>query len=239
LEIKAVLFDLGNTLVYQNPYEVFQKILGTHGITITIDEIKKAFTKTEREFNPERYSGLSAHEFYTQLNLHVLKHLGIKDPNLLRSLAEDIDFQWFKIAKICLYDDVKPTLEKLRKEGFKLGLITDGYRDELERMLSKFGLQDFFDVCVCADTIGKRKPNPQVFKYALDKLNVSPSETVFVGDRLDIDYLGAKEAGMTPILIQREGNREKVANVWVIRSLKEIFKILETIKESLTLNQLP
>ena len=45
MTVKAVLFDLGNTLVYQNPYKIFQKILGTHGIIRTTEEIEEAFAK--------------------------------------------------------------------------------------------------------------------------------------------------------------------------------------------------
>jgi putative hydrolase of the HAD superfamily len=227
LTVKAVLFDLGNTLVYQNPYKVFQKTLGTHGIIRTTEEIEEAFAKAGREFDIEKHSKLSAHEFYTQLNIHILKHLGITDPNSLQALAEDIDIQWFKTSKIYVYRDVKPTLTKLKKMGLKLGLITDGYKSDLEKMLPKVGLQKFFDVCVCGDTVGKRKPNPQVFKHALNQLNVEASEAVFVGDRLDIDYLGARKAGMTPILIRREANKQEVAGVRCITSLKEIFKLLE------------
>jgi putative hydrolase of the HAD superfamily len=225
-----VLFDLGNTLVYQDPYQTFQKILGTHGIIRTTREIEEAFTRAGREFDIQKHSRLSAHEFYTQLNIHILKHLGITNPNSLQALAEDIDIQWFKASKIHVYRDVKPTLAKLKKMGLKLGLITDGYKSDLEKILPKVGLQKFFDICVCGDTIGKRKPNPQVFKYALNQLNIQASEALYVGDRLDTDYLGAKRAGMTPILIRRENQKQEVASVPCITSLKEIFKLLETMQ---------
>jgi putative hydrolase of the HAD superfamily len=230
LTVKAVLFDLGNTLVYQNPYKTFQKILGTHGIIRTTEEIEEAFAKTGREFDIEKHSSFSAHEFYTQLNITILKHLGITHSNSLQALAEDIDIQWFKASKIYVYRDVKPTLAKLKKMGLKLGLITDGYESDLEKILPKVGFQKFFDVCVCGDTVGKRKPNPQVFKHALNQLNIQASEAIFVGDRLDTDYLGAKKAGMTPILIRREGNKQEVAGVRSITSLKEVFKILEAME---------
>ena len=227
MTIKAVLFDLGNTLVYQNPHKTFQKILGKHGIIRTIKEIREAFAKAGEEFDIERYRKLPAHEFYTQLNMHILKHLGITDFNSLRALAEDIDIQWFKVSKVYVYRDVKPALAKLKRMGLKLGLITDGYQNDLEKILPKTGLQKFFDVCVCGDTIGKRKPNPQVFKYALNQLSIRPSEAIFVGDRVEIDYAGAKKAGMTPVLIRRENNEEKVEGVRCVTSLKEIFKLLE------------
>jgi len=233
LKIKAVLFDLGNTLVYQNPYKTFQKILNMHGIAKTISEIKEAFVRAEREFNPQEHSELSAHEFYTKLNIYTLRHLGIKGSNELRKLAEDIDVQWFKTAEFYLYGDVKPVLTKLKRKGLKIGLITDGYRSDLEKILPKLGIQKLFDVCVCADTIGKRKPNPEVFRYALNKLNVSVSEALFVGDRLDLDYLGAEKAGMIPVLIRRGNKQQQIVGVRCISSLEEILKILEEMERAI------
>ena len=231
MTIKAVLFDLGNTLVYQNPYKTFQKILGTHGITKTTKEIEEAFAKTEREFDIERHSRLSAHEFYMQLNIHILKHLGITNSNALQALAENINIQRFKTSKVHLYRDAKPTLAKLKKMGLKLGLITDDYKIDLEKIMPQVGLQNFFDICVCGDTVGKRKPNPQVFEYALNQLNIRSSEAIFVGDHIDTDYIGAKEAGMTPILIRRESSKQEVAGFRSITSLKEVFKVLEIMED--------
>jgi putative hydrolase of the HAD superfamily len=230
MTVKAVLFDLGNTLIHLDHYKTFQKMLKIHGITRTIEEIEEAFAKAAKEFDIKKQSGLPAHEVYTQSNIHILKHLGVKNPKRLRTLAEDIDLQWFKVSKIYVYPDVKPTLTKLRKKGLKLGLITDGYKSDLEQMLPKTGLQRFFDVCVCADTIGKRKPNPQVFEYALNQLKVQPSDAVFIGDRLDTDYVGAQKAGMTPILISRE-NKKETKGVNFITSLEEIFTLLKEMEE--------
>ena len=91
-------------------------------------------------------------------------------------------------------------------------------------MLSKTGLAEFFDVCVGADTTRKRKPEPEAFKHALEKLNVKPEEAVFVGDRFEQDYLGAQRVGMKALLIAREG--KPVAGVKSITSLKEVFNFL-------------
>lgn len=230
MTVKAVLFDLGNTLIHIDPYKTFQKILKTHGITRTIKEIKEAFAKAAKEFDIKKQSRLSAHEVYTQSNIRILKHLNITDSDRLQALAEEIDIKWFNVSKIHLYPDVKPTLTKLKKKGLKLGLITDGYKSDLEQILPKTGLQKFFDVCVCADTTGKRKPDPQVFEYALSRLKIKPSEAVFVGDRLDADYVGAEKAGVTPILICRE-NRRRTNGVNFITSLEEIFKLLRRMEE--------
>ena len=224
MTIEAVLFDLGNTLVYTCPEEAFQEILRVHGIHEPIDRVKQAMIKGNQEFDIEKYVHLPAHEFYTRWNLVELKHLGIRDqPNAMK-LAEDIDSEWFEHAQLHLYPDVKPTLQRLKQVGLKLGIITGGYEEDVEKILPKVGLQDVFDVCVGVNTIGKRKPSPEVFQYTLRKLGVTPDEAVFVGDDLKRDYLGAKQAGLTAVLIRREGLA--TSDIRCIKRLDEIFEIL-------------
>jgi 2-haloalkanoic acid dehalogenase type II len=227
LTIKAVLFDLGNTLVYSCPEEAFQEILRTHGIVETIDRVKQGIIKGNQEFDIEKHVHLPAHEFYTQWNLVELKHLGIVDKANAMKLAEDIDSEWFEYAQLHLYPDVKSTLQRLKQMGLILGIITGGYEEDVEKILPKVGLQDVFDICVGVDTIGKRKPNPEVFQYTLKKLGITPDEAVFVGDDLRRDYLGAKQAGLTSVLIRREGSA--TSDIRCIKQLEEIFEILAEI----------
>lgn len=221
-KIKAVLFDLGNTLVYQQPYEPFQRILQTNGIVKSIEEIKEAFEQGNKEFDADRQVVFPPHEFYVRWNMTILKHLGISSS--LRSIAEDIDRQWFNFSKIHVYPEVKESLRRLKQMKLKLGVITGGYEVDIDQILSRTGLAGFFDVCVGADTTGKRKPEPEAFKHALEKLNVKPEEAVFVGDRLEQDYLGAQRVGMKALLIAREG--KPMTNVDCITTLTEVFDFL-------------
>jgi len=225
LTIKAVLFDLGNTLVYSRPEETFQKILKAHSIVKPIDKVKQAVTKGNKEFDIEKHMHLPVHEFYTQLNMTVLKHLGITDQPEARKLAENIDSQWFDAAKIYVYPEVKKTLKRLKKMRIKLGIVTGGFEEDVEKILPQAGLNKFFDVCVGANTMGKRKPHLDSFKYALKCLNIEPSEAIFVGDDLAADYLGAQKAGLVPVLIMRKGS--PATDVRCIKGLDEIFEVLE------------
>ena len=222
LKVKAVLFDLGNTLVYQEPYEAFQRILQANSVFKSIKEIREAFEKGNKECEAERRALLPPREFYVQLNVTILKHLGIT--RSVRRLAGEIDRQWFNFSKVHVYSDVKDSLRRLKQMRLKLGVVTDGYELDIEQILPRAGLEKFFDVCVGADTTGKRKPEPEAFKYALKQLDVKPGEAIFVGDKLEQDYLAAQKVGMKAVLIQREG--KPVAGVKVITSLKEIFDVL-------------
>jgi len=222
-----VLFDLGYTLVHPHHEETLQKILEAHGIVRSIDEIRQAQLKGSKEFNIEKHSGLPAHEFYTKWNLVELKHLRINDRAKAKTLAEEIDYQWFEYAEIHVYPDVKETLQKLKQMGLKLGVITGGYEEDIAKILPKAELKEFFDVCVGVNTTGKRKPHPKTFKYALKQLGIKPHEAIFVGDSPEADYMGAERVGLIPVLIKREGS--PTLNVRCIKRLSEIFKVLEQI----------
>jgi len=224
LKVKAVLFDLGDTLVNTHAVETMQKILETHGIVKSINSVKKAMIKGVQEFGINRHRNLSAHEFYKELNMLHLKHLGINDQATAERLAEEIDLQWFEFAKIRAYPDVEETLQRLKKMGLKLGLITGGYELDIEQILPRAGLKGFFNVCVGADTTGKRKPSPEAFRYALEKLKVKPDEAVFVGDSLERDYQAAQRVGMKAVIINRKGT--SVTGVKSITSLRQIFDFL-------------
>ena len=203
--IKAVLFDLGNTLVYSHPEETFQEIMAKHGVVKSLEDVRAALTQGNEEFDAERHEGLSVHAFYTQWNIVQLKHLGLTGPKA-RQLAESIDTLWWKFAKFYVFRDVKRTLQQLRKMRLQLGIVTGGFEEDIEMIVPSTGLGEFFDVLVGANTTGKRKPHPGAFKHALMKLGVSAGETVFVGDNFNNDYLGAQKVGLIPVLIRRKSS---------------------------------
>lgn len=237
MRIKAVLFDLGNTLVYSRPEQIFQKILAEQGVVRPLDEVRDALIRGNSEFDIASHEGLSAHEFYTQWNLVQLKHLGLEGSKA-RKLAESINAHWWKFAKFHVYPDVKDTLHRLKQTGLKLGVVTGGFEEDIEMILPKTRLDKLFDVKVGVNTTGKRKPHPRAFKYALKELGAKPSEAIFVGDNLEADYLGAQKVGITPVLIRRKSSLvqrlytdslKKPQGIRTIERLDGIFDVLKQI----------
>ncbi len=237
MTIKAVLFDLGNTLVYSHPEVTFRRILAEHGIAKSLDAVTEASVRGNAEFDIEKHEELTAHEFYTIWNTVQLKHLGLKGPKA-RKLAGTIASQWGKYAEFHLYPDVRETLLKLKQIGLKLGLITGGFEEDIKMILPKMGLDELFDVKVGVNTTGKRKPNPKAFKYALKQLKLKPYEAIFVGDNLKADYEGSEKVGMIPVLIKRrslltqrlftEVCSEASSEIRTIEALDGIFEVLKT-----------
>jgi len=220
--VKTVLFDLGGTLVSTTEIpEVYRRILEAHGITRSIEEISHAHEETEKHLDIQELAVLFE-EYWIRWNLQILNRLGINEN--VEALAEAISDRWWDYADVMLHADVEETLQWLRSMGLKIGIVTNGLESDYKEILRKVGLLDFFDVKVGIDAVGKMKPDRDIFLYALNKLDASPSETLFVGDQLKEDYEGAKKTGLTPLLIDRDNVIS--SNVEKIRSLKEIMNYL-------------
>ena len=227
LVVKAVLFDLGNTLVQMwTPELVYKKVLASLGIRKPVGGISEALARTEEEFKLQgyrvTYGKVPYEEYYGRWDSVVLKHLGVPDD---RRLSREIQARWFDHADCVIYPDVKDTLTKLKRAGLKTGLVSTAYEEDIHAISRKAGLEtDLFDVVIGANTIKREKPHPDVFRHALKKLNVKPEEALFIGDDIDADYKGAEKVGIRALLIQR--TETKTLHLRTITSLKGIFKYI-------------
>jgi FMN phosphatase YigB (HAD superfamily) len=99
-----------------------------------------------------------------------------------------------------LYPDVRPTLERLRADGYLVGVA--GNQPALSEGFLR-GLELRVDVLTTSGSLGAEKPSVEFFYLLAGLADVDPAEAVYVGDRLDNDVLPAKEAGMKAIFIRR------------------------------------
>jgi HAD superfamily hydrolase (TIGR01549 family) len=147
-----------------------------------------------------------------------LHQLGISKAN--RALGEDI-FEALRIRipnSRVLFDDTLSTLAKLKQRGYILGVVTNRHYGGLPfyEDLQTLGLLDYFDyehMAISAD-LGIRKPNPDIFMHALNKLDVRPEEAAMVGDSLRADILGAKMLNMLAIWKPKASLIEEAKKAW-------------------------
>lgn len=231
--IKAVLFDMGNTLVKYDvgsPEEVFRRVLASNGIVRPIDQIKEAFLTAETEAKDlnllSLFGKIKCEDYWHKWDALVLRKLDVEDSE---ELAEVVQSEWFDHVDCAPYPEVKDVLSKLKRKKLKLGLISTAYEEEISLILRRATIEKrIFDIIVGVDTIKKTKPHPDVFRHALRKLKVRPEETLFVGDNIDTDYEGSDKLGIKAILIQRTRNSTKRTQVIrTISNLEEIFRYME------------
>ena len=208
MQIKAVLFDLGWTLIRTAEVpKIYKRILETYGVRVSVDEVLKAHRANEKEFDVVEGQIEFGKDFWIKWNLKVLERLGIEENR--EFLAKKIDELWWEHADLEVYPDVVETLVQLKAKGVKTGVVTNGLKSDFQQILRKLKLTDWFDVVVGVNTCDKGKTDREIFLYALDKLRVHPEEAVFIGDSIKYDYEGAKRAGLKPLVIDRGRNFKK------------------------------
>ena len=222
--LKAVLFDLGMTLMRTASFpEIYRQILARFEISVPIEDIIRAQKATEIECDTSTYEESRRKEFWTNYNVLLLKKLGVEE-NLV-FVATQIDELWWDYSHIRLFPDVEATLSGLRAKGLKLGLVSNGFKQDLDNVLRELGLEKWFETIVCIDSCNCAKPNKGIFLFALDKMGIQANEAIFVGDSVLYDYEGALGVGIKPYLLDREG---KIQNKYdTITSLTNLLSSLD------------
>jgi putative hydrolase of the HAD superfamily len=158
-----------------------------------------------------------------------LRRQGVDDETLIAEAHEAFRQAWFE--RMTLAEDAKPTLAALRLRH-KLGLITNGPGTIQRAKIERFGLAEYFDVLIVSGEVGVAKPDPAIFRLALERLDVEPAQALFVGDAPEYDRRGAAAAGV-PFVWMNPGAEELPEGIArplaVIRRLGELLALLRAI----------
>ncbi|MEY9978991.1 HAD family hydrolase [Lysinibacillus sp. RC79] len=122
-------------------------------------------------------------------------------------------------------------LHNLKKQGLKLGMITNGYGQFQLDNIRALGIEDEFDVILISEWEGIKKPNAEIFDRVLSKLEVSANESIYVGDHPFNDVEAAKKVGMMAIW-KRNDAWQSVKADYIIDNLIEIQDILKVLQKT-------
>lgn len=126
-----------------------------------------------------------------------------------------------------IYPDVLGCFERLN--GMALGVITNGDEAQQWRKLRRLGLEARFEPVLISGAVGCAKPCGDIFREACSQAGCEPGRTVYVGDRLDIDAQGAREAGLIGVWLNRNGAARRetgVHEIWTLESLPALVESL-------------
>lgn len=198
LVLKAIILDLDNTLLDFMQFKTetakaAAKAMVENGLPATEKEIYEKIFAVYQEKGIEYQK--TFYEVIKPYNLEINKAEQIQQAGIVAYLKRK-----FEVLKP--YSEVKPTLEKLRKKGLKLGIVTDAPRNKAWQRLIMAGLENEFDFVITYNDTMEFKPHPSPFKLALEKLKCEPSEVLFVGDHPGKDVKGAKAVGMKTALAE-------------------------------------
>jgi len=191
--IKAIIFDLDNTLV---DFMLFKKRAIDAAIYAMIDAgLDISFNEANKRIS-DIYSreGIEYQQVFDELLIDLY---GKVDYKIISSGI--IAYRTAREAALTPYPNVIPTLIELIKMGLKLAVVSDAPTMEAWLRLSYLRLQHMFDAVITYDDSGERKPSPVPFKLALSKLGLRAEECIMLGDWAERDVVGAKAVGMKTV----------------------------------------
>lgn len=213
--IQAVTFDVGGTLIHPWPSagHVYAEVAARHGLTnVTPDDLTRRFVaawKATRDF------GYTRADWAAVVN-RTFAGLCARPPS--ETFFGEL-YQRFAQPDVWkVYADVPPALDALARRGLKLGVISN-WDDRLRPLLHRLELLDRFDAVVISCETGCRKPAPEIFLIAARKLDLDVAACLHVGDSLEMDVQGAREAGLAALQLAREA---EPGGPGQIRSLREL-----------------
>ncbi|HEY49023.1 MAG TPA: HAD-IA family hydrolase [Dehalococcoidia bacterium] len=230
--IKAVFFDFYSTLTsFDPPREELQaSACREFGISVDPLALPRGYwiaddfmSRENARFPIQKRPKKDEQEFWADYEAVLLKEAGVE---ISRELALRIFTRVRQLDRsLVLFDDVLPTLEMVKARGIVLGLVSNLSR-RLDSYCDELGLTLYIDFTLTSSEVDAEKPHTPIFLTALERAGVSATEAIHVGDQYYADVIGARAAGIKPLLLDRDGFWEGVNDCPRIRSLREIMNHL-------------
>lgn len=206
---RAVFFDAGHTLLYAHPDlgTIYAETTSPFGVALPADRFIAAFKPAFAEgVRLQAADGRASDAQDLRMWRAITRSIHGSIPELA-AVAFDAWFEalWARFGDASswrLYDDVVESLRSLRSRGLRLGVVSN-WDSRLRRIAEGLGLCGLVDFLVISAEAGVRKPDPGIFRLALEKSGVAASEALHVGDLAEEDVEGARRAGIRGLLIER------------------------------------
>jgi len=237
MKIKAFFFDIDGTLYdhkFAQEYAINELSIIANRLTgIPVELFKKRFYIIYNDIislSNARNVNIFDKKIVFERLFNVSSYKA--DKNIIEFLAQ----KYYEkiLEKTIAFEDAEQTLLFLKNRGFKIGVISDGFRKIQIERLKKLRLLNLFDTIVISEDVGMNKPSPKIFLEAFKQLNVAPQESVMVGDNIVKDLKTAKRLGALTIWVKRYitqplyYSREVNCYVdFIIKNLQEICVIIK------------
>jgi putative hydrolase of the HAD superfamily len=200
--LDCVLFDAGDTLLAPAPsfQGRFVAVAADHGLPLEEAAVDAAIADAVRAASwPSDWTDpATQRSFWVDFYRQVLDGLGHEGEELAGALFAAFSDP----AGYRLFDDARPALEELAGRGVTLGVVSN-FEPWLEDVLALQGVDHLFAVVAISGKLGVAKPDPAIFRWAVQEAGADPAATVHVGDQPVNDVDAARAVGLTPVLIDR------------------------------------
>jgi HAD superfamily hydrolase (TIGR01509 family) len=201
--ITHVFFDAGNTLVHLN-VDLVAEVAGRRGARVSAQALAEAELAVRAEIDrPEIIASTTDHTRWLLYFEGMLGRCGVPG-DLVAPVLEDLqrrhrtDNLWERVP-----EEVPRALDELRRR-FRLSVVSNANGTVREKLL-RVGLAGYFEAVLDSHEEGVEKPDPRIFRSAMERMGARPEASVYVGDIYHIDVAGARAAGMRAVLLDPAG----------------------------------
>ncbi len=214
--IRAVLFDLGNTLMFspqpwapilQLAERALAESLCQHGLIVDCDTFHLDFRRSLNDYYSSRDEDLFERTTESVLR-SLLDEKGIVNPS--ESAIRNALDAFYAVTQQNWHpeEDALPTLDILQKRGYRMGIVSNAAdHKDVQQLVEKAHLETYMDFIITSAACSYRKPHARIFELALNHWELPPREVAMVGDTLEADILGARQMGLFGIWITRRAPR--------------------------------
>lgn len=226
MPIQTVFLDAGGVLVNPNWTRV-SDALACHGVAVSAEALAAAEPHAKRKLDTGGTISATNDQQrgWTYFNL-VLAAAGVDLSDATDAALAQLHLyhQEFNLWET-VFADTKPALAALRARGFRLAVVSNA-NGTLHRMFARLGLTDSVDALFDSCDEGVEKPDPRFFELALHRVGATAATTVHVGDLFHVDVVGARAAGIEPVLLD-VADLYPEADCTRVRSLSELVAALQ------------
>jgi len=142
-------------------------------------------------------------------------------------LAQEMSVRFLDLlpTRTILFPHTKEILEYLIDKGYVLHLITNGFEKTQHNKLMYSGLVPFFKEVITSEGSGSLKPNKEIFDFALKRSGANTSDSIMIGDSIEVDIVGAMNAGIDQVYVNHLGIAPEIKPTYTVNSLKELENI--------------
>ncbi len=225
-----IFFDLDRTLwdfetnSHQTLTELAHKYkLSEKGVD-SIDEFISVYININERMWDEYRKGLIDKTAlrYNRFN-EALGKYNIIDRNLTENIGND--YIAFSPLKTSLFPHAVEVLQYLTKK-YSLHIITNGFEEVQFIKIKNCGIQQYFDQVITSERAGYKKPDIRIFQYSLNLVNAESANCLMIGDSLDADIVGARDAGLHQVYFNPCGDKHHEDITCEIKSLEELLNLL-------------
>ncbi len=229
-QYKHIFFDLDRTLwdfdaaaeeAFERIYEQYD--LKSRGVPSARELHEVYHPLNERLWEQYRADKITKDYLNRTRFVLPLEHYGIHDLDLANRLS--VDYVYWSPRIVRLVPGTKELLDYL-KPKYHLHLITNGFQEVQYTKLRGSGLKSYFETLTVSEEVGVKKPNPEIFHYALRKAHATAGESLMVGDEMAVDIDGARAVGMDTVLFNPRRTKMNGERTYEIHSLVEILNLL-------------